>query len=113
MSAAAEPRHGGEHVVAALAAHGVEEIFTLSGGHVFPVYDACVKAGLPIYQYLAIASVLTGVGLTMLGGSPAPAPSSPADPALVAAAALVGLVYWFAMGVDFPESNRRFARLSG
>jgi protein-S-isoprenylcysteine O-methyltransferase Ste14 len=72
-----------------------------------------VKAGLPIYQYLAIASVLTGVGLTMLGGPPAPAPSSLADPTLVAAAALVGLVYWFAMGVDFPESNRRFARLSG
>jgi protein-S-isoprenylcysteine O-methyltransferase Ste14 len=72
-----------------------------------------VKAGLPIYQYLAIASVVTGVGLTMLGGPRAPAPSSLADPALLAAAALMGVVYWFAMGVDFPESTRRFARLSG
>jgi hypothetical protein len=72
-----------------------------------------VKAGLPIYQHLSIASVLTGVGLTLLGGPKAPSPSSLADPALLAAAAVVGLVYWFAMGVDFPESNRRFARLSG
>jgi len=72
-----------------------------------------VLAGLPIYQYVAISSVLTGIGLTMLGGTPAPPPSSPADPRLLAAAALVGLAYWFAMGVDFPDSNRRFARLSG
>jgi protein-S-isoprenylcysteine O-methyltransferase Ste14 len=72
-----------------------------------------VLAGLPIYQYVAISSVLTGIGLTMLGGTPAPPPSSPADLRLLAAAALVGLAYWFAMGVDFPDSNRRFARLSG
>jgi protein-S-isoprenylcysteine O-methyltransferase Ste14 len=72
-----------------------------------------VLAGLPIYQYVAISSVLTGIGLTMLGGTSAPPPSSPADPRLLAATALVGLAYWFAMGVDFPASNRRFARLSG
>lgn len=68
---------------------------------------------LTMYQHLAIASVLLGVGLTMLGGPKAPAPSSLANPTLLATAAVVGLVYWFAMGVDFPESNRRFARLSG
>ena len=34
--------HGGIHAVAALRAHGVENIFTLSGAHVFPVYDAAV-----------------------------------------------------------------------
>jgi len=42
--------HGGHHVVAALSAHGVSELFTLSGGHVFPIYDAAVSAGLPIFD---------------------------------------------------------------
>ena len=69
--------------------------------------------GLPIYQHLAVASVVTGVGLTMLGGAPAPVPARLADPVLLEAAAAVGLVCWFGMGVDFPDSNRRFARLSG
>ena len=35
--------HGGDHAVAAAAAHGVETMFTLSGAHVFPMYDAAVK----------------------------------------------------------------------
>jgi acetolactate synthase-1/2/3 large subunit len=42
--------HGGELSLAALAPYGVREIFTLSGGHIFPFYDACVKAGWPIYD---------------------------------------------------------------
>ena len=35
--------HGGDLALAALAAAGVREMFTLSGGHVFPLYDAVVK----------------------------------------------------------------------
>ncbi|HYT09412.1 MAG TPA: acetolactate synthase [Mycobacteriales bacterium] len=35
--------HGGEVALAALRAAGVDEMFTLSGGHVFPVYDAAVR----------------------------------------------------------------------
>ena len=35
--------HGGELAMAALRGYGVKEIFTLSGGHIFPFYDACVK----------------------------------------------------------------------
>src|SRR3954464_1929285 len=42
--------HGGELALAALRAHGVREMFTLSGGHVFPLYDAAHKAGFPIYD---------------------------------------------------------------
>ena len=40
--------HGGTHAVAAALAHGVETMFTLSGAHVFPLYDAAVggKAGV-------------------------------------------------------------------
>ena len=35
--------HGGELALAALARFGVTELFTLSGGHIFPLYDAAVK----------------------------------------------------------------------
>jgi acetolactate synthase I/II/III large subunit len=42
--------HGGAHAVAAARRHGVSVMFTLSGGHVFPLYDAVVKdeAGPPM-----------------------------------------------------------------
>src|ERR1044071_2066818 len=42
--------HGGELALAALRAYGVAEMFTLSGAHVFPLYDAAHKAGMPIYD---------------------------------------------------------------
>ncbi|MEU4717155.1 acetolactate synthase [Micromonospora purpureochromogenes] len=42
--------HGGELALAALRANGVREMFTLSGGHVFPLYDAAHKHGFPIYD---------------------------------------------------------------
>ncbi|MFL1596035.1 acetolactate synthase [Rhodococcus ruber] len=35
--------HGGDHAAAVARAHGVETMFTLSGAHVFPLYDAAVK----------------------------------------------------------------------
>jgi len=40
--------HGGDVALAALRAAGVAEMFTLSGGHVFPVYDAAVREKLRI-----------------------------------------------------------------
>ena len=40
--------HGGAQAVAAARAHGAQTIFTLSGGHVFPVYDGAVKASPPM-----------------------------------------------------------------
>jgi len=40
--------HGGELAVAVLQRYGVGEIFTLSGGHIFSIYDGCVKAGVRI-----------------------------------------------------------------
>jgi acetolactate synthase-1/2/3 large subunit len=36
--------HGGQSVLRAAVAHGVDTVFTLSGAHVFPVYDAAVLA---------------------------------------------------------------------
>src|SRR5215470_12253554 len=40
--------HGGAQAVAAARAHGAQTIFTLSGAHVFPVYDGAVKADPPM-----------------------------------------------------------------
>ncbi|MEU1601944.1 acetolactate synthase [Micromonospora matsumotoense] len=42
--------HGGALALAALRAHGVREMFTLSGGHVFPLYDAAHSTDFPIYD---------------------------------------------------------------
>jgi acetolactate synthase-1/2/3 large subunit len=42
--------HGGELALAALRAYGVREMFTLSGGHVFPLYDAAHKSDFPIFD---------------------------------------------------------------
>src|SRR3954454_15660191 len=36
--------HAGQHAVAVARAHGVETMFTLSGAHVFPMYDGAVTA---------------------------------------------------------------------
>ena len=39
--------HGGIHALHVARAHGVETMFTLSGAHVFPMYDAAVQAEPP------------------------------------------------------------------
>jgi acetolactate synthase-1/2/3 large subunit len=41
--------HGGTLALAAARAYQIGEMFTLSGGHVFPLYDAAHAAGLPIF----------------------------------------------------------------
>ncbi len=40
--------HAGELALAALAGFGVDTMFTLNGGHVWPLYDAAVKRGVRI-----------------------------------------------------------------
>jgi acetolactate synthase-1/2/3 large subunit len=40
--------HGGAHAVAAARRHGAATMFTLSGGHVFPLYDGAVRADPPM-----------------------------------------------------------------
>jgi acetolactate synthase I/II/III large subunit len=40
--------HGGAQAVAAARRHGVQAMFTLSGGHIFPVYDGAVRAAPPM-----------------------------------------------------------------
>ncbi len=48
MSADQRPEHGGARAVAAARRHGVQTMFTLSGGHVFPLYDGAVTADPPL-----------------------------------------------------------------
>jgi acetolactate synthase-1/2/3 large subunit len=40
--------HGGRLVARRLAAHGVSKLFTLSGGHLFSIYDGCREEGIEI-----------------------------------------------------------------
>ena len=40
--------HGGVLALAAARRYGVSALFTLSGGHIFPLYDAAAKGGQPL-----------------------------------------------------------------
>jgi acetolactate synthase I/II/III large subunit len=40
--------HGGIHVARALKSRGVENLFTLSGGHLFSIYDGCKAEGIRV-----------------------------------------------------------------
>ncbi len=40
--------HGGRLIAQRLKAHGVTKLFTLSGGHIFSIYDGCREEGIDI-----------------------------------------------------------------
>ena len=42
------PAHGGRLAASALAARGVSHLFTLSGGHLFSLYDGCKEEGIEV-----------------------------------------------------------------
>jgi acetolactate synthase-1/2/3 large subunit len=44
----AETFHGGRLIARRCKAHGVSKLFTLSGGHLFSIYDGCLKEGIEI-----------------------------------------------------------------
>jgi protein-S-isoprenylcysteine O-methyltransferase Ste14 len=67
--------------------------------------------GLAVYQWLALLFVIAGAGSMVLRGPSAP-PIGPLTVFPVFYAIPFGLLVWFAMGVDFPDSNRRFSRLA-
>ena len=70
-------------------------------------------AALRIYQWLAIGFVVTGAALTCVPSADVhrsgPWFSAPGW----ALGAAVAILHALAMGVDFPASDRRFARLAG
>jgi acetolactate synthase-1/2/3 large subunit len=43
-----ETLHGGRLIAKRLKAHGVTKLFTLSGGHLFSIYDGCREEGIDI-----------------------------------------------------------------
>ncbi|MES2765595.1 MAG: prolipoprotein diacylglyceryl transferase family protein [Bacteroidota bacterium] len=69
-----------------------------------------VLAGLRLYQWIAIASVVFGAIVTVL---PAATffPNAAFKTSSLLFSVVFGLCAGFAQGMDFPESNRRFARL--
>jgi acetolactate synthase-1/2/3 large subunit len=48
MSATTTQLHGGRLVARRLKAHGASKLFTLSGGHLFSIYDGCRAEGIDI-----------------------------------------------------------------
>jgi acetolactate synthase I/II/III large subunit len=48
MEAATDTLHGGRLVARRLKAHGVTKLFTLSGGHLFSIYDGCRSEGIDL-----------------------------------------------------------------
>jgi prolipoprotein diacylglyceryltransferase len=64
---------------------------------------------LRLYNWIGIVTAILGAAVIAVPSLPTPSPhfSWPA----VAAAFGFGLIVWFAYGVDFPKSNKRFSRL--
>jgi len=70
-----------------------------------------IRAGLKIYQWIAIVCVLAGVVITMVPQTPwAPRPQP--NWQSIAAAVCFAIFAFVALGVDFPNSTKRFARLA-
>ena len=71
-----------------------------------------VVGGLRIYQWAAVVSLMIGVVLTVVPGVPATPLRLTGDATVIGASLLFGALAGIAMGVDFPDSKRRFARLA-
>jgi hypothetical protein len=70
-----------------------------------------VVGRLRLYQWTAILSVVAGVLVSGFGNGAHLSPAAPSGSVWLVAA-LCGIVSAAALGVDFPESNRRFSRLT-
>jgi protein-S-isoprenylcysteine O-methyltransferase Ste14 len=68
--------------------------------------------GLHIYQWLAMASVVAGMVCTIIPSESRVTGFTAPTAALWWVAVGLGLLSGFAMGIDFPNSNRRFSRLA-
>src|SRR6201995_2784389 len=72
--------HGGRIVAKVLKSRGVDTLFTLSGGHLFSVYDGCKEEGIRIldvrheqtaaFAAEGIAKATRGVGVAALTAGP-------------------------------------------
>lgn len=71
-----------------------------------------IVRGLRLYQWLAILSLVFGAVCTTLPAGAPPIGFTAPSPTLLWSALAMALLAGFAMGVDFPGSNRRFSRLA-
>ena len=72
--------HGGRIVAKVLKSRGVEHLFTLSGGHLFSIYDGCKEEGIGIvdvrheqtavFAAEGIAKATRGIGVAALTAGP-------------------------------------------
>ncbi len=72
--------HGGRIVAKALKSRGVEKLFTLSGGHLFSIYDGCKEEGIDLvdvrheqtaaFAAEGLAKATRGVGVAALTAGP-------------------------------------------
>lgn len=93
---------------------GLYLILTSLGRFVEEAYRGEVQtpilSGLHLYQWTAIIAVIVGILMTIIRTEPADISPGFSWEAFLAAA-ICGLFTFFAMGVDFPNSNARFSRL--
>jgi hypothetical protein len=71
-----------------------------------------IVGGLRIYQWMAVLSAALGIALTTIPSAGAPRLVFAFDARVALGGVMFGLLAGFAMGVDFPGSARRFARLA-
>src|SRR3978361_751058 len=72
--------HGGRLIAKRLKAHGVTKLFTLSGGHLFSIYDGCREEGIGIvdvrheqtaaFAAEGFAKATRGIGVAALTAGP-------------------------------------------
>jgi protein-S-isoprenylcysteine O-methyltransferase Ste14 len=67
--------------------------------------------GLRFYQWIAVITVLAGAAVTSVDG-PSIAQALQLHVSTLLLAIACGLIAWSVTGVDFPQSSRRFARLT-
>lgn len=93
---------------------GMYLIFTGLGRFVEEAYRGEVQTpfffGLRLYQWMAILSVAVGAVCTTLTITEIRIYPT-VGPSIFIGATVIGLISFFAMGVDFPKSNMRFSRL--
>ena len=57
--------HGGRIVAKVLKSRGVDTLFTLSGGHIFSIYDGCKAEGIAkATRGIGVAALTAGPGVT-------------------------------------------------
>jgi protein-S-isoprenylcysteine O-methyltransferase Ste14 len=74
--------------------------------------QTAVIRGLHSYQWLAVGSVLAGLWSTTVASATASVGFAPVSVPIAAASVVVAVITGVAMGVDLPQSSRRFSRLA-